>query len=160
MSEPIYGLADPNLTAQMSGMQFVSAMAAGLIPRPPMNRRIPLEMKEWESGRLVLRATVDGTYLNPGGIVHGGFAMTALDTAMGLAVLTTLGRGKGFASTDTSVRFVRPLPGGETHEVEITGIVVSTGRSIATASGEIRLSNGKLVATGTSACVIVGSRRE
>lgn len=157
MSTTAYGVANPALVAEMTGLEFLQAMVDGRVPRPPMGQRIPFELHEFEHGRLVLRTTVDDTYLNPGGIVHGGLALTALDTAMGLAVLTTLGRGKGFASTDTSVRFIRALPGGKDHHLEIVGTVVSSGRTTATASGEMRAIDGKLIATSTGACAIISA---
>lgn len=119
-----------------------------------------MTIKSLERGRLVLSVTADDSYLNPSGLIHGGLALTALDTAMGLAVLSTLGKGKGFASTDTAVRFIRGLQGGQTHELEVIGTVVSSGRTVSTAQGEIRTTSGKLVATGTSACALFATSAE
>lgn len=149
-----YGIADPQIAAGMSGMEFLTAMKDGKLPQPPIGQRIPLQMYHHERGKIVLRITADDSFLNPGGIVHGGLALTALDTAMGLAILSTLNKGKGFASLDTSVRFIRALPGGQQHELEIIGTLVSGGRTVATAHGEMRKLDGKLIATGTSACII------
>ncbi|MCA3150870.1 MAG: PaaI family thioesterase [Rhodocyclaceae bacterium] len=154
MTEPIYGIADPETAAAMTGLEFLEAMRAGVLPRPPIGKRIPMEMQVLERGKITLSLIADDSFLNPGGIVHGGVALTALDTAMGLAVMSTLGRGKRYASTDTAVRFLRPLPGGKEHRLLITGTVVSSGRTMATASGEVRTTDGKLVATGTSGCAI------
>src|SRR3546814_4620846 len=51
----------------------------------------------------------DLRFLNPGGIVHGGWVMTVLDSAMGLAAVTMLEEG-GFAPThETSVKFLKPI---------------------------------------------------
>jgi uncharacterized protein (TIGR00369 family) len=154
VSEISYGVVEPSIAASMSGIEFLQAMMDGKLPRPPMGQRMPMTIKSLERGRIVLSVTADDSYLNPGGLVHGGLALTALDTAMGLAVLSTLGKGKGFASTDTAVRFIRGLQGGDVHELEVVGTVVSSGRTISTAQGEVRTNSGKLVATGTSACAI------
>jgi uncharacterized protein (TIGR00369 family) len=160
VSDIQYGVVDPSLAASMSGIEFLRAMMDGKLPRPPMGQRMPMTIKSLERGRLVLSVIADDSYLNPGGLIHGGLALTALDTAMGLAVLSTLGKGKGFASTDTAVRFIRALPGGKIHELEVIGTVVSSGRTMATAQGEVRTANGKLVATGTSACAIFATTLE
>lgn len=149
-----YGLADPAIAAGMTGLEFLTAMKNGDFPKPPIGQRIPLEMHLHEHGRIVLRIIADDTYLNPGGIVHGGLALTGLDTAMGLAVLSTLGKGRNCASLDTSVGCVRALSAGSNHELEIIGTVVASGRTVATAEGAIRTMEGKLIATGTSACII------
>jgi uncharacterized protein (TIGR00369 family) len=152
VNERVYGVASLETAASLTGLEFLTAMKKGDIPAPPFAQRIPLALHDFERGKVVMRIEVDDTYLNPAGLVHGGLSLIALDTAMGLAVMSNLGRGKGFASIDTSARFIRALRGGESHNLEITGTVVSTGMAIATARGEIRTLSGKLVATGTSAC--------
>ena len=158
VSDIQYGVADPATAASMSGLELLEAMREGSIPRPPIGQRIPLELVELVKGRIMLSATADDSFLNPAGIVHGGLALTALDTAMGLATLSMLPAGKGYASIDTAVRFLRPLPGGRTYALSITGEVVSFGRTVATLTGEMRTKQGKLVATGTSACAIFDHR--
>ena len=45
-------------------------------------------------GRVELCAVPETRFLNPMGIVHGGWAMTMLDSAMGLSALTTLKPGE------------------------------------------------------------------
>lgn len=160
MNDIYYGVVEPSIAASMSGIEFLQAMMDGRLPRPPMGQRIPMTIKSLERGRLVLSVTADDSYLNPSGLIHGGLALTALDTAMGLAVLSTLGKGKGFASIDTAVRFIRGLQGGQTHELEVVGTVVSSGRTVSTAQGEIRTKSGKLVATGTSACALFATSAE
>ncbi len=154
MTENEYGLADPARALSLSGIEFLKAMSNGDIPRPPISKRMPLDLIEIDKGRIALSVLADDSFLNPAGIVHGGLALTALDTAMGLTTLSKLPAGKGYASIDTAVRFLRPLPGGKEHMFTITGKIVSFGKTIATASGEIRSEQGKLVATGTSACAI------
>ena len=159
MSNIHYAVADPAMAASMSGLELLEAMREGSIPRPPMGQRIPLDLVELVKGRIALSATADDSFLNLAGIVHGGLALTALDTAMGLATLSMLPAGKGYASIETAVRFLRPLPGGITYALSITGEVVSFGRTVVTLRGEMRTEQDKLVATGTSACAVFDLRK-
>ena len=159
MSDIHYAVADPATAASMSGLEPLEAMREGSILRPPMGQRIPLDLVELVKGRILLSATADDSFLNPAGMVHGGLALTALDTAMGLATLSMLPAGKGYASIDTAVRFLRPLPGGRTYALSITGEVVSFGRTVVTLQGEMRTEQDKLVATGTSACAVFDLRK-
>ena len=46
-------------------------------------------------GRVTFSATSEQRHYNPQGTVHGGFAPTVLDSAMGCAVLTLLGPNTG-----------------------------------------------------------------
>ena len=89
------------------------------------------------------------------GIVHGGWAMTMLDSAMGLSALTTLSPGEICPSHETSVKFVGPIfADGRTSHV--IGTVISRGLTVITAEGRIEDGDGKLYAHGTSSCLIVG----
>jgi uncharacterized protein (TIGR00369 family) len=69
---------------------------------------------------------------NPIGMVHGGFAMTILDSAMGCAVQTTLAAGEAYTTLETKVNFVRPIT-LDTGRVRCEGTVVYRGGRIATA---------------------------
>jgi uncharacterized protein (TIGR00369 family) len=91
--------------------------------------------------------------LNPAGIVHGGWAMTLLDSALGCAVHTTLEKGEVFVSLDTSVRFIRAIT-PDTGQVRCIGRIQSRGRRIATAEGRIEDQKGRVLATGTTSCFI------
>ena len=62
-----------------------------------MARTLGYSIAEATVGRVVVTADPSGDHLNPAGTVHGGFAATLLDTCMGVAVHTTI--GKGFSST-------------------------------------------------------------
>ncbi|MBO6638277.1 MAG: PaaI family thioesterase [Roseitalea sp.] len=118
---------------------------------------LPMRPHAWELGAVEFRATPSARFFNPMGSVHGGWAMTMLDTAMGVAAHTTLKPGQTYASLDTSVRFVRPIM-GKTGELRILGSVQSRGRRVITVNGRIENESGKLFALGTSACQITDPR--
>jgi uncharacterized protein (TIGR00369 family) len=92
---------------------------------------------------------------NPIGVVHGGFAMTLLDSALGCAVHTTLARRERYTSLETKVNFVRPITMG-TGRVRCEATVVHRGRPVATAEGRLTEERtGTSLAHGSTTCLVV-----
>jgi uncharacterized protein (TIGR00369 family) len=85
--------------------------------------------------------------------VHGGFAATLLDSCMGLAVQSTLEKGMGSTTLEFKISLVRPIT-TDTGEIRAEGIVLTTGRRVGTAEGRITDCNGRLLAHGTTTCLI------
>ncbi|MEO0501347.1 MAG: PaaI family thioesterase [Pseudomonadota bacterium] len=134
-------------------------MGDGSLLMPPIFDVMPAKAHSWEEGVAEFRATPEPRFANPMGSTHGGWIMTMLDTAMAVAAHSTLAKGESYTSTDTSVRFVRPIPiNGD--ELRVTGRVLSRGRKIITVEGRIETIEtegdaGKLCATGTSSCMVL-----
>jgi uncharacterized protein (TIGR00369 family) len=141
--------------ATMSGLDYIKAVFEGRLPPPPIAATMDFTGAEAEEGRAVFVGE-PGEYLyNPIGVVHGGFAMTLLDSAMGCAIHTTLGLGEGYTSLETSVNFVRPIT-SETGVVRCEGKVLHRGGRIATAEGRLTSQKtGKLLAHGTTTCLVM-----
>ena len=95
-------------------------------------------------------------HLNPAGTVHGGFAATLLDSCMGLAIQSTLEKGVGQTTLEFKISLVRPIT-SETGEIKAEGLVLSRGRRIGTAEGRITDGKGRLLAHGTTTCLIFQS---
>jgi uncharacterized protein (TIGR00369 family) len=74
-----------------------------------MVETLPFTLLPPSVGRVELRAVPETRFLNPMGTLHGGWAMTMLDSAMGLSAQTTLDPGESCPSHETSVKFVRPI---------------------------------------------------
>jgi uncharacterized protein (TIGR00369 family) len=138
----------------MSGLEFMRALAAGVIPAPPMAALLRMWPVEVEAGRVVFACTPDESVYNPIGVVHGGLVCTLADSAAGCAVHTTLGAGVGYSSIDITVNFLRPVTLASGTLVT-TGRVIKPGRRVATAAVEIVDGAGKLVATASSSCLIM-----
>jgi len=85
--------------------------------------------------------------------VHGGFAATLLDNCMGLAVWSTLEKDLGQTTLEFKISLVRPIT-PETGVISAEGIVLSRGRRVGTAEGRITDGNGRLLAHGTTTCLI------
>src|SRR5713226_4873392 len=139
----------------MTGLEYIRALRDGQLPPPPMAVTLGFAVTEADEGRAVFRSEAAEFLYNPIGVVHGGFAMTLLDSAMGVAVHTTLAAGETYATLETKVNFVRPIT-VDTGRVRCEGVVVYRGGRVATAEGKlIAEKTGKLLAHGNSTCLIV-----
>jgi uncharacterized protein (TIGR00369 family) len=137
----------------LDGFAFLCAIRDGEAPPPPIATLMNFDLVEIDEGRVAFAATPDGRVYNPLGTVHGGYVCTLLDSCMGCAVHSTLKAGQGYTSVELKVNFVRPLSEA-TGEVRAEGRVLSAGRQIATAEGRLVDARGRLLAHGTTTCLI------
>jgi uncharacterized protein (TIGR00369 family) len=108
---------------------------------------------EAANGRVVVTIEPNGSHLNPSGTVHGGLAATLLDTCMGLAVRSTLEKGVGQTTLEFKISLVRAIT-PETGPIRAEGVVLTRGRRVGTAEGRISDQKGRLLAHGTTTCLI------
>ena len=150
--DPI-AIRDAGLT--MSGLEFIKAVFEGKLPPPPIAATMDISGAEAEFVKAVFVGEPGEFLYNPIGVVHGGFAMTILDSAMGCAIQTTLAAGERYTSLETSVNFVRPIT-TETGRVRCEGTVLHRGGRVATAEGKlIAEKTGKLLAHGSTTCLVI-----
>ena len=135
------------------GVEFLKGISAGRYPMPPMAAVIPIAPVAVEVGRVVFRAVPDERFYNPIGSVHGGYASTLLDTAMGCAVHSTLDAGQGYTSLEIKIAFHKPIT-RQTGELRIEGRMLSRGARVGSAEGRLTDSAGELIASGTTTCLI------
>jgi len=102
---------------------------------------------------LVFRGIALLDHYNPAGTVHGGWAATIMDSALGCAVHTKMQPGMGYSTIEFKVHLVRPIF-ANTGEVICEGRVVHIGRTIATSEATLKTVEGKLLAHGTETCAI------
>jgi uncharacterized protein (TIGR00369 family) len=151
---------DPSETAaigaSMTGIEYMKALAAGELPPPPIAVLMNMAPIELEPGRVLFAGYPGEEHYNPIGVVHGGYAATLLDSALGCAVHTTLPAGVGYTSLGIEAKFVRPIS-RDTGRVLCSAEVLHRGRRQATAEASLRSAqSGKLLAHGTSTCMILG----
>jgi uncharacterized protein (TIGR00369 family) len=137
----------------MSGLDFVRGLVDGTLPLNTIARTLGYDVSEAESGRVVVTAEPGDSHLNPAGTVHGGFAATLLDSCMGLAVQSTLEKGVGQTTLEFKISLLRPIT-PETGAIKAEGIVLTRGRRVGTAEGRITDNKGRLLAHGTTTCLI------
>src|SRR4028119_1609901 len=101
--------AGAGAAAEMSGLQYLRAIARGELPAAPMANLLSFDFHEIEDGRVVFECVPAEYHYNPIGAVHGGLACTLFDSAMGCAVHTMLPAGVGYTTGELKVTFPRPL---------------------------------------------------
>jgi uncharacterized protein (TIGR00369 family) len=151
-----YGTVTADRQKEMSGLEFVQGLVEGTLPLNTIAQTLGYDVTEAVSGRVVITAEPNDTHLNPAGTVHGGFSATLLDSCMGLAILSTLEKGVGQTTLEFKISLVRPIT-PETGLITAEGVVMSRGRRIGTAEGRITDGKGRLLAHGTTTCLIFQS---
>jgi uncharacterized protein (TIGR00369 family) len=149
----IYGTVSADRQREMSGLEFVQGLASGVLPLNTIARTLGYDVTEAANGRVVIIAEPNDGLLNPAGTVHGGFSATLLDSCMGLAIQSTLEKGISQTTLEFKISLVRPIT-AETGTIKAEGVVLSRGRRIGTAEGRITDRNGRLLAHGTTTCLI------
>jgi uncharacterized protein (TIGR00369 family) len=143
------------LGATMSGMEYMEAVVTGEVPPPPIAVTMRLRPIELGEGRAVFEGEPGEEHYNPIGVVHGGYAATLLDSALGCAVHTTLPAGVGYTSLGLEAKYVRPIT-RDTGRVLCEAKVVYRGRRQATAEANLTAAgSGKLLAHGVATCMIL-----
>ena len=137
-----------------TGLERLRALADGRTPPPPISSHIGLEFVSVAEGDVVMTAQPDESHYNPVGSVHGGFFATVLDSVCGCAVHSTLPAGVGYTSLEIKVSFLRPITAG-TGAVTAHGWVTRRGKTAAFAEADIRDSDGRVLATASSTCLII-----
>jgi uncharacterized protein (TIGR00369 family) len=150
----IYGTVSADKQKEMSGLEFVQGLANGALPLNTIARTLGYDVTEAANGRVVIIAEPNDSLLNPAGTVHGGFSATLLDSCMGLAIQSTLEKGISQTTLEFRISLVRPIT-AETGTIKAEGLVLSRGRRIGTAEGRITDLNGRLLAHGTTTCLIL-----
>jgi uncharacterized protein (TIGR00369 family) len=141
--------------ATMAGIDYMRAVVAGELPAPPIAVTMRLRPIELEEGRCVFEGEPGEEHYNPIGVVHGGYAATLLDSALGCAVHTTLPAGVGYTSLGLEAKYVRPLT-RDTGRVLCEANVLYRGRRQATSEARLTAAaSGKLLAHGTATCMIL-----
>lgn len=150
-------LSDEQLSAvsKMTGLEFLRwAFSLPRDQRPPViGDLFGMDILSLGDGEVSFSIQSLPTAANPLGTLHGGACATLLDSVMGCAVHTKLGAGVGYGTLELKVNYIRTVPvDGRT--LIGTGSIIHVGRSTATAEGKVVDPDGKLVAHGTTTCMI------
>jgi uncharacterized protein (TIGR00369 family) len=151
-----YGTVSAERQKEMSGLEFVQGLADGTLPLNMIAQTLGYDVVEAAKGRAVVSIEPSDAHLNPYGTVHGGLTATLLDSCMGLAVQSTLGKGFGQTTVEFKVSLIRPIT-RETGRIRAEGVVLNCGRRVGTAEGRVTDVTGRLLAHGTATCLIFES---
>jgi len=129
-----------------TGLDNLKSIMDGRFPKhDAMGKVLNLDLMEVREGVCIYEGTPLPEHLNPRMLVHGGWAMSILDAAAVLSVVTALPKGKLCATSTFEVKFVRPIKAGMHCRAE--GELQSLGKNLAhTKAKLIEVKTGKLLA--------------
>jgi uncharacterized protein (TIGR00369 family) len=154
MSGIVFGEIKPDQRKGRTGMELLRAMMAKELPAATIGKTLNFTLESVEEGKAVFVGEPTEAFLNPLGTVHGGWALTLIDSACGCAAHTVLPADVGYTSLETKVNFTRAIM-PTTGQVRAIGRVVSRGRLVMTAEATIEDLSGRLLAHGSSTLLVL-----
>jgi uncharacterized protein (TIGR00369 family) len=141
---------------KLSGLDFLQGIVEGRYPIPPISALMPFRITGVGEGWAVFEGDPDFSLYNPLGTVHGGFALTIMDSVLGCAVMSRLPPGVRCTSLETKVNFLRTIT-KDTGHLRAEANAVHVGRRTGLAEGRLTDRDGKILAFGTSTVAILGN---
>jgi uncharacterized protein (TIGR00369 family) len=138
----------------MPGIDFLRALRDGRLPGAPIAMLLGFSLVEVEPGHAVFECVPGEQHYNPIGVVHGGLAMTLLDSAMGCCVQSAMPAGSGYTTLEAKTNLVRPITMA-TGKLRAIGKLVHAGKRVATAEGRLEDESGKLYAHASTTCIVL-----
>lgn len=123
----------------------------GALPAAARTLGWELVSSDTEEGTVEVAFNADERFLNPVGVIQGGFIAAMLDDTLGPALVSTLARGQFAPTADLHVQFLRPAKPGR---LTGRGRIVRRGKNIAFLAGELSDEAGKVVAVATATATI------
>lgn len=136
-----------------TGLEYLQKIVSGEYPALPIGQHMGFRMAEVSRGRIVFEGEPGQGMLNLIGTVHGGYAAAILDSALALSILASLDADADFTTLEIKVNFVRPVAVGM--KVRAEGTVVHVGRRVATSEARLTDLEGRLLAHGTTTCLVL-----
>ena len=121
-----YGLATQEDIAGKTGRQILQAIIAGELPQAPISQTMSFWISEVGDGFAVFEGDPSGDLLNPMGTVHGGWALTLIDSACACAAHSLLPPDTGYITIETKANFARPIT-KDTGRIRAKAHVVARG---------------------------------
>ena len=147
------GIVSIEELAAAPGLDLLRGIIDGRYPIPPIAELLGFHLAEVDFGRAVFRSTPEFKHYNPLGTVHGGYVATLLDSCMGCAIHSTLPVGVGYTTLEFKVTLIRAIT-DETGVVTAEGRILNSGRRAASAEGRLTDAKGRLLAHGTTTCLV------
>jgi uncharacterized protein (TIGR00369 family) len=148
------GVAVTPETMNMPGIDILRGVMNGTLPQAGISKSLNFWIAEVEEGRVVFAGEPGEESLNPMGAVHGGWALTMIDSACGCAAMSILPQGVGYTTLETKgnmTRAIRPNSGVYRCEAKL----LARGRQIITSDATVTGQEGKLYAHGTSTLLVL-----
>jgi uncharacterized protein (TIGR00369 family) len=138
----------------LSGRDYLEGMRRGDFPAPPFVALLGFVLEEIDEGRVVFSFRPQEYMYNGIGVVHGGVAASAFDTAVGCACLTVVPHEKVAVTMDLHVRYFKPLT-LKSGSARCEGTIIHAGRTTVSAEGRLFDVSGRLCGHATSTLALV-----
>lgn len=149
-----HGVLPDEVRRGLTGLELLRGIVEGRFPQPPIGSALDFSLREVAHGTATFEGRPTDRLLNPFGTVHGGWAATLLDSCMTCAILSTIERGSGLTTVEIKVNYVRAMTAA-TGLVRAEGRVIHAGKRLVTAEGRLTDSEQRLLAHGTTTCLIL-----
>jgi len=140
----------------LSGLEYVQAMAKNQIDMPAMAKTIPMKCVAADSGTVTFTARADARHLNRVDNVHGGFVATVLDSVASNALRTLLEAGTVFATIELNVKFIRPIRHDK--DLRAVGKAINRSRQLGIAEAQLFDEENKLCAHCTATFMVINRK--
>ncbi len=157
LREPSGAVLGQAVWNSMSGLDVLRAHIAGTLPPPPLHHLLGLTPVSADEGAAECVMPMTGWLNTPWGWPQGGFIAVLADTALAMAVQTTVPAATAFAQVDLKVNYLRPV-GADGSLVRARATVAHRGRSLAVATAELFDEGGRRVALATGSAQILAGR--
>jgi uncharacterized protein (TIGR00369 family) len=136
---------------------FFWDVMAGRKPPPPAAATLGFKLLDIDEKKGTARVQFEARqeFVNPMGVIQGGFLAAMLDDTLGPALVATLGKDEFAPTIELKVNFIKPAPVGK---LIGQGRVVARGGSIGFLAGELLTESGELIATATATARIITRR--
>jgi uncharacterized protein (TIGR00369 family) len=154
MTDIKYGLPIPADVAGKTGREILQAIIDGQLPQAPISETMSFWITEVGDGFAAFEGEPGRHLLNPMGGVHGGWALTLIDSVAGCAGHSLLPAGSGYTTIETKGNFARPIT-KNCGRVRAEARIVAQGRQIISSEAKVLSRDGKVLAHGTSTLLVL-----
>ena len=154
----VYDVLPRETISGMTGRQVLDAIVDGRLPQAPISQVLNFWLTEVGDGVAVFEGEPAAHLLNPAGVVHGGWALTLMDSAGACAAHTLLANGVGYTMLETKGNFSRPIA-THTGRVRAEARVVAHGRQIISAEVHALGPDRKVMAHGITTVLVLGGTK-
>lgn len=138
--------------ADVTGLEFLQSMIDQNMVAT-MAQTLGFRLREVGDGFARFEGRLTEDHFNPAEVGHGGYAAAILDSALGCAIQTKLPKDTPYGTVELKINYIRPiLP--ECGLLQATANAIHVGRRMGTSEGRLVDQNGRLLAHGSTTCMI------
>lgn len=152
LQESVRGGAFPAELLGLPGIDQLRLFLTNQAPHPPISYLTGMRPTEIGAGSATFVMPISPWLSTPQGLWTAGAIAILADGPLGCAIQTLLPPATGYTTTDLSINLVRPVP--KTGHLIARARVVHGGRRMALSDVSVTDEHGRLIAHGTSRCVI------